>query len=88
MHVVFIIDVDVDESERWLLISIDDDDAAAAADRELSSELSNEGCLLLLGDREFVLFVLSVLPFIYGNVKRARGDRDDDDDDDDNDDGR
>lgn len=47
------------------MISIDDDDAAAAADRGcISSELSNEDRLLLLGDREFVLVVLSVLPFI------------------------
>lgn len=70
MHVVvfvlvfIIVDVDDDEeSERWLLFN--DDDAAAAADWEcISSELSNEDRLLLLGDREFVLVVLSVLPFI------------------------
>jgi len=47
------------------LISFDDDDdAAAAVDREISSELSNEDCLL--GDEEVAFALLSgLLPFIY-----------------------
>ena len=39
------------------------DDDVAVVDRELSSELSNEDCLL--GDEEVVLALSGLLPFIY-----------------------